>query len=248
MTAPDSPEKGRAGHRTRDGHQGRLRRRGRRLGEVALEASMIVFAVIIALTVDQYWESREEVGLAETAIESIRQEILRNQEQLADNRDGNRESARATQAQLRAIRNGDLNAPTPDVDYSFSLVGDDAWETARVTRAIHFMDFALVTQISQVYRIQDFFTRRQDEVVDAVAGFMEGQASGDSNVGGYSTQLLISLQIECQLMVGYDLLLARLEGGDEFDVEAVEEQAGRVCTNDWLNQPPASAEAPTGGS
>ena len=220
---------------------------GRRIAELTLEAMLIVFAVIIALAVDQYWESHEEVELAETALLSIRSEIERNHEQLLDNREDNRSSARHTQTILQSIREGATDVPPALVDYSFSLIGDDAWQTAQATRAIHFMDFSLVTQISQIYRIQEFFTARQDRVVDAVASFMEGQAAGSETVGGYSTQLLISLQIECQLMTSYEMLLARLDGGPDFDVEALEDAVGGRCSTAWLNEPPADAEAPTGG-
>ena len=50
-----------------------------------------------------------------------------------------------------------------------------------------------------------------------------------------------------QLLLSYEILLERLDGGQNFDTAALEEAAASICTNGWLNEPPAEAEATTGG-
>ena len=52
------------------------------LGGALAEATLVVFAVLVALAVDEAWEDRENVRLAERTVEAIAGEIRRNRSEL----------------------------------------------------------------------------------------------------------------------------------------------------------------------
>jgi hypothetical protein len=99
------------------------------------------------------------------------------------------------------------------IEYEVSLLGADAWESARTTRAVHFMDFGEVRTISKVYRIQELFLQRQALVVDAIAAIDGGGgASLDQMIRPVARSLEVALGIECELMGEYRLVLGSLAG------------------------------------
>ena len=60
----------------------------RLLPDAFLEAGLIIFAVLVALGVDEYRESRKERQLAETALDRIETEIRSNRAGLLSGREG----------------------------------------------------------------------------------------------------------------------------------------------------------------
>jgi hypothetical protein len=181
------------------------------MSEALLEAGLIVFAVLVALGVDEYWETLEEQRLADTAIERIGSEILANRSDLLSSRVRNRTLMTDLGRAVASIEVG--NGPgLSSVNYEVSLLGADAWQTAQVTRAVHFMDFDQVGRISMVYRLQQLYLDRQAPIVDQVAGM------GDRNLGesfaSLRRGLAITLELECDLLREYDTLLEELVPGN----------------------------------
>ena len=151
----------------------------------------------------------EEDQLARTALENIVSELRNNVEQLRDGRAENRDLLRELQMTFEQVAGGE-DPTIRSVEYEFVLLGSDAWETAQVTRAVHFMDFERVTRISQAYGIMELFSDRQDQVVDAVAGVMNG---GDllESLRPLRSALNIALDIECSVVASLDQVILELE-------------------------------------
>jgi hypothetical protein len=125
---------------TEDGRSDRIADKlKRRLPEALFEAVFVVFAVLVALGVDQVRERRQELQLAERAKQSVVGEIQENVAELVGAGEVNRSLQRSLQEALAAERAGELMGLT-GIEYEVSLLGADAWETARTTRAVHFMD------------------------------------------------------------------------------------------------------------
>src|SRR5262245_21856053 len=76
-TRPAAP--GGLGHRLRD-----------KLPELLLEAASVVFAVLLALAVDEWRETQSQKALAARARASILEEIRGNESELRNTRDKNR--------------------------------------------------------------------------------------------------------------------------------------------------------------
>lgn len=182
-----------------------------RLPKALFEAGLIVFAVLVALGVDEYRETREERKLGETAIERVASEVLSNRADLLDKRGNNSKLMTDLEAALARSEAGEEQGLT-GVNYEVSLLVSDAWQTAQVTRAVHFIDFDLVGRISKVYRIQQFFLDRQAPIVDAVAGLGGGGDVLDA-FKSIRRALSVTLDVECELLAAYDTLLGDLTAG-----------------------------------
>ena len=182
-----------------------------RLPKALLEAGLIVFAVLVALGVDEFWETREEQRLGEAALERVASEVLANRTDLLDKRGNNRRLMMDLEAALARSEAGDGLGLT-GVNYEVSLLVSDAWQTAQVTRAVHFIDFDQVGRISKVYRVQQFYLDRQAPIVDGVAGLGGG---GDVRNAFRSIRrgLAVTLEVECELLAAYDTLLGDLTAG-----------------------------------
>ena len=184
-----------------------MKERGGRLGQAALEAGLIIFAVLTALGVDEYWETREEGALADIAIERIAAEVSANRSDLLNSRDSNLTLMADLASAIASLEAGEGPGLT-GLNYEVSLLGDDAWRTARVTRAVHFMDFDQVGRISMVYRVQQLYLDRQAPIVDDVAE--PGSGKLVDSFSALRRALTITLKLECDLVAEYDTLLAEL--------------------------------------
>lgn len=183
--------------------------RHQRLAKALFEAVLIVFAVLVALAVDEYWEQREERQLAETAVERITSELLQNRAELLN--------ARALNSGLEAdlttaVEEASAGEPLTisSVNYEVALVGADAWETAIATRAIHFMDFDLAAGISRAYRVQELFADRQLQVVDDVSSLGRGSSSLADGFRALRGSVSTTRALECELLTTYERVLVGL--------------------------------------
>lgn len=199
--------------------------RRHRLAKAMLEAVLIVFAVLVALAVDEYWEQREERQLAETAVERITSELLENRAELLAGRgsNGGLESDLAT-----AVAEASSGEPLTisSVNYEVALVGSSAWETAMATRAIHFMDFDLAAGISRAYRVQELFSDRQLQVVDDVSSLGRGSAPLADGFRALRGSVSTTRALECELLTTYESVLVELLGQA---TEPALEQAAPEC-------------------
>jgi hypothetical protein len=83
-----------------------------------------------------------------------------------------------------------------------------------MTRAVHFMDFDRVSHISEVYRIQQLYLDRQDQIVSDIASIGGRQRQLAEVLGAIRGGLTITLSLQCELLAEYDILLGELEPDD----------------------------------
>lgn len=56
------------------------------------------------------------------------------------------------------------------VNFQPAFLSRTSWETAQVTRAVHFMDFDEVARMSRLYDFQALYERSEEGMVDMLAG------------------------------------------------------------------------------
>lgn len=136
----------------------------RKLPELLLEAVSVVFAVLVALGVDEWRQDRENLRLAHRALTGIAAEIQGNLGEL----DGAREANQAMLEQLEAA----VSSESPQsfgVQFEYALLSSAAWQTSQVTQAIHFVDYGLVQRIARVYDLQTLFVEGQRGLVEQMS-------------------------------------------------------------------------------
>ncbi len=188
----------------------------RRRGRVFVEILGVVFAVLIALAVDEMWQSRENEELGRDADARVLAEIEANREEV-------RSSSEANTALLEAVQRSLGQSPDSaglDVDYSLSLLSRAAWDAAGLTGAIRFMDFDRVSSFSRLYDLQALYQERQRGMVDVVAGVvtLSSEDFGEASLEEVNRivarrifgPLAIAASLETNLLAMYDSVLVEL--------------------------------------
>jgi hypothetical protein len=180
----------------------------RKLPELALEAASVVFAVLVALAVDGWREDRANEEIARQAIRSIATEIRGNRDELQSARNANMELMRTLEEAA-----GASGLESLDVRFEYSLLAAAAWQTAQVTRAVHFMEFGTVQRIARLYHLQALFEEGQRGMLDLMSGMAEILGSDADRVPGLLLgRLQVVMELERGLSEAYDSVLEELEG------------------------------------
>lgn len=181
-----------------------------KLPELILEAGMVVFAVVVALGVDEWRESRQNAELADRALAGIAAEIESNRQELA-------KSSEANQAVLAQVREAARDSTLPDtfdVNFEYSLISSSAWETAQVTRATQFIPLDRVQTLAKVYGLQTLYQASQDKVMDFILSVGEIANREPERIPHLMVGPLGSAVGMGELLIQvYDTTLARLEDG-----------------------------------
>ena len=191
------------------------------LARVLLEVMGVVFAVLIALGLDQAWESRENQEMGREADLRILDEIVANREEVLNSADQNSALLESVQGHL----GGDSESVDLDVEYSLSLLSSAAWDAAGLTGAIRFMEFDRVSRFSRLYDLQELYQERQRGMVDVVAGVVTMSAEGFADATGEEVALAVARRVfgplavagglETGLLAAYDSVLVELGPGRE---------------------------------
>jgi hypothetical protein len=180
-----------------------------KLPEIALEGLFVVFAILLALAADEWRENQQNAELAERALESIETEMRSNRQELLDSRGPNLELMEGLQ---EAIGNG---VPETDlqVRFEYSLLSTAAWQTAQVTRAVHYADYDLVQEIAQLYDLQGLFAESQRGMVEQLSG--RGAEGLQDDPHRFAQLVLgrlgIVMNVETGLVAAFDTLIVRME-------------------------------------
>ncbi|HWM89476.1 MAG TPA: hypothetical protein VN493_01775 [Thermoanaerobaculia bacterium] len=157
---------------TRAAAPGSLRPRLReKLPELLLEAVSVVFAVLLALAVDEWRETRSRNALAARARASILEEIRNNESELRNTQDNNRALLRQVEeALLQILQKRDMAL---QFHFEIALLSSASWNTAQMTQAANFLDFDWVRRVSNVYELQGLYVTSQSAVVERLSGISE---------------------------------------------------------------------------
>jgi hypothetical protein len=177
---------------------------------MVVEAVFIVFAVLLALALDEWNQTRELMEQAEQARAAVLSELESNQ---ADLRLGGPSTAalleRVTEtvqqlSQGEAITSIHLDVQLPD----FS---DAAWETARFTGVVARMDYEWVLQTARVYQVQALTWDLQTNLLLTLGSLAAARTPELERFADLTGQLTILTLLHDQLGEGYEELLGTVE-------------------------------------
>ena len=133
------------------------------------EILSVIFAVLMALAVDEWWEGRENQQLAERMTEAVARELRDNRRKLLEEGiDGDPAVVLArVDSAVAAFRAG-REPDSLGIQWGVSLLTSAAWETAQVTRATQYMELDRVVDLARVYEMQGFYDEVQDELVSLI--------------------------------------------------------------------------------
>lgn len=210
-----------AGRKVRQRVPGRMA-----LAGLVAQAVSVVFAVLVALAIDEAWESREDAQLGRDGVAAIRAEVRSNLEALEQRRPKTDSVLLQVDSAMRAIRAGAAaDEMHVSIDYPIALLSSAAWQTAQVTRAVNFMDIELVIRIAQAYDLQTFFLRNQERLTDMIADMSTSVGSDPERmIGEVGNRYRLVTGFRDALITEYRCMLVELDGSEEDVTDCAREQ------------------------
>ncbi|MDJ0836392.1 MAG: hypothetical protein QNK37_07715 [Acidobacteriota bacterium] len=143
-------------------------------GSLILQALLVVFSVILALTVNEFWRSRQLQSQASEAKIRILAEIAANLEKTGESLTYHENGL----AKLQAAR---VEKTPPDwggFDKGFvhpAKLTRTAWDAARMADLIPHMDYDDVLLFSEFYEMQEDYRRQEDMAGQAIFSLLLDQ-------------------------------------------------------------------------
>lgn len=183
---------------------------------ISIEMFSVVFAVFLALLIDEWRSNKANQQLAEKAYTNIITELSTNKESLTATLVVHDSLLRIMDSAIIRIEKNDTNLSVSINGFNFGLLSDAAWEATKNTNAINFMDFDNIMDISSAYDVQKIYSKQMD-------GFLNDQLLGLGNdtqkdrisqlylLQSYITRLN---SIGHQLINIYEEVITKLESGE----------------------------------
>lgn len=182
-----------------------------KLPELLLEAASVVFAVLLALAVDEWRETKSRKDLAARARASILEEIRSNESELRNTRDNNRALLQRIEETLPGVKQ--KREASLEFHFEIALLSSASWHTAQMTQAASFLDFDWVRRVSNVYELQELYVTSQSAVVDRISGISEILEDDPQRMLTIiAERLRVALRIQDSLLEEYAKILGSTGG------------------------------------
>lgn len=152
-----------------------------KLPEILIEAASVVFALLLALALNQWNERRELRERGEAVRAAIRAELAENRIELGSARSNLLE----IQKKLRDVTRGKEAAEHElTVTLGVSLLSAAAWHAALATQASETIDFKWMTSVAKIYELQESYLHVQSAAVDQLTSIPAGSDTGAKAIAG----------------------------------------------------------------
>ncbi len=186
---------------------------------LAAQIISVVFAVLVALAADEWWEERENAELGRRGVAAVTAEIRDNLDALESRREQTTRVLASVDSALALMATGVTDVDV-NINYPVALLSSAAWQTAQVTRAVHFVEIDTVIRIARVYNLQEFFLRNQERLTDQIADLASNVRDDPQRVvRDASRGYRVVTGFRDALATAYRCILIQLDGGDPSEGE-----------------------------
>lgn len=152
-----------------------------KLPEILIEAASVVFALLLALALNQWNERRELTERGEAMRAAIRAELAENRSEI----DAARPHLAEIRKQLRDVIDGKQVAEHElTVNLGVSLLSAAAWHASLATQASETLDFKWMTKVAKIYELQENYLHVQAAAVDQLTSIPAGGDTGAKAIAG----------------------------------------------------------------
>ncbi len=167
-----------------------------KLPEILIEAASVVFALVLALALNQWNERRELRERGDAVRAAIRAELAENRAEIESTRGNLAE----IQKRLRDVLDGKETATRElTVNLGVSLLSAAAWHASLATQASETIDFKWMTTVAKIYELQDNYLHVQAAAVDQLTSIPAG---GDKDAKAIAASLIARIDGLSQLADG----------------------------------------------
>jgi hypothetical protein len=136
-----------------------------RLPELALEALMVVFAVLVALAVEEWRDERQMHEFADRARMGVVTELRANLDEFEETGPG----LLATDAMLREVTQEEDFSLLANFNLGLPDFSSAAWRASQASPAASYFDFDWVIEVPRAYETYEVYSRMADQVIDEVS-------------------------------------------------------------------------------
>jgi hypothetical protein len=178
------------------------------LGRLMLEAMMIAFGVLLALSLESWHEHRKQQTLAHEALDNIHTELTRNAQRIEGSLPKQRLVAEALQAFADSLEAGG-EPQVPRLALHPPLLSTAAWNTAMSTQALAHMEFRTVQGFASFYEMLRWLDRLEEAwlrvIMEPRGNTLEERQQW---AGSMVNTMLAYIEIENALLAGSKELVA----------------------------------------
>jgi hypothetical protein len=180
-----------------------------RLPALALEALMVVFAVLVALGVEEWREQRQMADFAERVRSAVLAEVDANLEELRATRQGLR-----TRSQVlgEVMAESDLSPLEGNLTLRLPEFSSAAWSAAQVSQVAPHLDYEWMIAVSRAYESYAIYSRISERVIDAMSLVMGGEPTLEG-IRAIHGRLLVLVDVHDQVMERLEIVSERGEDG-----------------------------------
>ena len=182
---------------------------GTRLAELALEAVMVVFAVLVALGFEEWRDERQMQEFADRARTAVLAEVEANLEEFRTTETGLSESVDGLG---EVVREDDPSLLVDGISLTLPDISTAAWGAALASQATPYLDYDWVIQVSRGYEAADLYSTMADGLIDALSSVIGGTPTIEEIKSVYG-RLVILVGVHQQVQERLEALLG--EEGSE---------------------------------
>jgi hypothetical protein len=178
-----------------------------KLPELVVEAAMVVFAVLVALGVEEWREERQMREFAGRAQSAVLAEVRANLEEFQATGPGLDSTLTALG---RFMRDDDVSILPGGVGLVLPDFSSAAWHAAEVSQAATYLDYEWVIRVSRAYEVYDTYSRVSNDILDDLSTVIGRMPTVDGVRAMYG-RLIILTEIHRQVQERLEALLAEEE-------------------------------------
>ncbi|HQU74378.1 MAG TPA: hypothetical protein PKV71_16005 [Calditrichia bacterium] len=185
--------------------------------KILVEIFSVVFAVLLALWVNEWRSVLEHRDLAGTALEHLLAEVRHNQAEINESLEGHRKMLDTLNFYIRGLENADesrINVLSDRFTYSYShsVLNNTAWQTASITQAVRYMPYAQTEALSSIYELQSIYQEHGNGIFRNLGSVSFYDATFPTVIKSAHFNVALSLNIEEKLDSSYTVFLRNYAG------------------------------------
>ena len=178
--------------------------------KIAVEMFSIIFAVMLALGIEDWMQDRERDDRAALMMERITAEVQNNRDELKKAIADNNKFAEGLKKALRK-ENTTFEDVSPFIQMSAGSINNSAWSSAQMTNVITYMPIETVGQLASLYDTQSYYTKFAQGFIQGFADYSVGVQQPDQMkmvTKKFITNLMIMNSLASNIVDGYDTFLS----------------------------------------
>jgi hypothetical protein len=178
---------------------------GRRVARLLGEAGMIVFAVLVALGLEEWRDERQMLDFADRARASVESELAANLEELRNTRP---HLLHVDSVLVGVIQAQDMDALGESIDVQLPDLSDAVWRVAQGSQAAAYLDFEWMLRIARAYEVLEVYGEASDHLIAAMSGIIGRPEPTVEHVAEIYGWLVILNDVQRQAIEQLDRALA----------------------------------------